>query len=123
MTHYAITIGEYSAYHIVAITSDKEVAQKLCELFTKQDGCDEARIEAYEDGEVLMDNTCYFVRVIDGKVTEVCQDNECYREAGEVSEMWKINGYYTYVLTNSEEKAAKIGKDRIMKYIAEKEGL
>ena len=31
--------------------------------------------------------------------------------------------YYTHVLTDSAEKAAKIGKDRIMKYIAKKEGL
>ena len=31
--------------------------------------------------------------------------------------------YYTHVLADTSEKAAKIGKDRIMKYIAEKEGL
>lgn len=49
MTLYAITKGEYSDYHICALTADKEKAERLKKIFT--DKWDEAEIEEYEDGE------------------------------------------------------------------------
>lgn len=49
MTIYAITKGDYSDYHICALTVNKEKAEQLKKLYTTKWG--EAFIEIFEDGE------------------------------------------------------------------------
>lgn len=134
MKLYAVTKGEYSDYHIVALTADKDVAEKLAKKYSNRtsvygDWFGEAQVEEYEDGVVLLDRDCYFVRVENGNVTEVVppntedtwfdEDEKLYNES-----VWKASiddNYYTYVLARNHDEAAKIGKDRVMQYIASRE--
>lgn len=86
---------------------------------------DKAKVEEYEDGKIILGKKLYFVRVEDGNVDDVAEELSDYY-LFDTSVFWVYGGkemYYTHVLTDTAEKAAKIGKDRIMKYIAEKESL
>ena len=58
-TFYAVTDGDYSDYHIVAITDNKERAENIKKLYTTK--YSEPMIEEYFDGEVS-DEAVYFVR-------------------------------------------------------------
>lgn len=56
MKIYAITQGEYSDYRIRAITTNKDKAEKLRDIYTDRYEYDvggtEAYIEEFEDGEL-----------------------------------------------------------------------
>ena len=125
MKLYAVTKGDYSDYHIITLTADKEAAKKIAKMFS--DECDVAKVEEYEDGKIILGKKLYFVRMVDGNVDDVAEDLSDYYLFDASVYRWHANRgkglYYTHVLTDTAEKAAKIGKDRIMKYIAEKEGL
>ena len=125
MKRYAVTKGDYSDYHIITLTADKEAAKKIAKMFS--DGYDVAKVEEYEDGKIILGKKLYFVRMVDGNVDDVSEDVSDYYLFDVSVYRWHANRgkglYYTHVLADTAEKAAKIGKDRIMKYIAEKESL
>ncbi len=132
MKLYAVTKGEYSNYHIIALTANKDVAEKLAKQFSKRSGMcainEPANVEEYEDGEYLVGKSVFFIRVKNGEVTQI--------EDGSADDTWLFpeevlydetvsedacGGYYTHVVADCAEKAAKIGKDRIMQHIAASE--
>lgn len=121
---YAVTKGDYSDYHIITLTADKEAAKKIAKRFS---GTYDAMVEEYEDGEIILGKELYFVRMVDGNIDDVTEDDSEYNlfdTSVYHGNTWGGKSmYYTHVLTDTAEKAAKIGKDRIMKYIAEKESL
>lgn len=124
MKLYAVTKGDYSDYHIITLTASKDAAKKIAKRFS---GTYDAIVEEYEDGEIILGKELYFVRMVDGNIDDVSVDKSDYA----LFDTSVCHGntwggkpmYYTHVLTDSAEKAEKIGKDRIMKYIAEKENL
>lgn len=124
MKLYAVTIGDYSDYHIITLTASKNAARKIAKRFS---GTYDARVEEYEDGEIILGKELYFVRMVDGNIYDVAEDESYYNLFDTSVHRENTWGgktmYYTNVLADSAEKAAKIGKDRIMKYIAEKAGL
>ena len=124
MKLYAVTKGDYSDYHIITLTASKDAAKKIAKRFC---GTYDAKVEEYEDGEIILGKELYFVRMVDGNIDDVTEDGSEYNLFDTSVYHGNIWGgkpiYYTHVLTDSAEKAAKIGKDRIMKYIAKKEGL
>ena len=124
MKLYAVTKGDYSDYHIIALTASKDAAKKIAKRFN---GADDAKVEEYEDGEIILGKELYFVRMVDGNIDDVTEDGSEYNLFDTSVYHGNTWGgkpiYYTHVLTDSAEKAEKIGKDRIMKYIAEKENL
>ena len=126
MKLYAVTKGDYSDYHIITLTADKKAAKEIAKMFSDGE-YDEAKVEEYEDGKIIVGKKLYFVRVVDGNVDDVAEDlSDYYLFDTFVFRGHMYHGkdmYYTHVLTDTAEKAAKIGKDRIMKYIAEKENL
>lgn len=124
MKLYAVTKGDYSDYHIITLTASKDAAKKIAKRFS---GSYDAKVEEYEDGEIILGKELYFVRMVDGNIDDVAEDDSDYSLFDTSVYHGNTWGgkpmYYTHVLTDTAEKAAKIGKDRIMKYIAEKEGL
>ncbi len=123
MKLYAITRGDYSDYHIITLTADKNVANQLAKRFKSNDDFyGDARIEEYEAGEIILGKELYYVRMEDGNITDVREDYSDYNIYN--TSVTKVKGlkgkevYYTYVLTDSRDKAQKIGKDRIMKHVA-----
>lgn len=126
MKLYAVTKGDYSDYHIIVLTADKEAAKKIAKMYSNSE-YGKAEVEEYEDGKIILGKKLYFVRVVDGNVDDVAEDLSDYH-LFDTSVFWghMYGGkemYYTHVLADTAEKAEKIGKDRIMKYIAEKENL
>ena len=126
MKLYAVTKGDYSDYHIITLTADKKAAKEIAKMFSDGE-YDKAKVEEYEDGKIIVGEKLYFVRVVDGNVDDVVVSNSDYDLFNtSVFPFYMDRGkknYYTHVLADTAEKAAKIGKDRIMKYIAEKENL
>ena len=130
MKLYAITEGDYSAYHIITLCSDKAVAESTYERLKKADEDYEYplhsyRIEEYTDGKVYSDKSLvpYFVRFDTPQCeVEIEEDAEyCYREyVG-----WKTDGsiWSIYVFAHNEEEAKKIASERRAKLIAERTGV
>ena len=116
MTYYAITKGEYSDYHICAITADKEKAERLKKIYT--DEWDDAEIEEYEDAE-------------NGEVRVFFRYD---LQNGEVS-AWDFNGeekvmatpdgaiFGVDVYAQDADHARKKAYDMIAKYMAENAGI
>lgn len=52
MIHYAVTEGEYSCYHIVAIVSDKQKAENLAKIY-------DGEVEEYDDSTIRDDLVWY----------------------------------------------------------------
>ncbi len=128
MKLYAVTKGDYSDYHIITLTADKEAAKRIAKMFSDGEyDYDKAKVEEYEDGKIILGKKLYFVRVVDGNVDDVVEDLSDYYLFDTSVLRGYMNGgkdmYYTHVLTDTAEKAEKIGKDRIMKYIAERMGI
>lgn len=130
MTLYAITEGDYSAYHIITLCSDKAVVESICERLNKADNGYEYplhsyRIEEYTDGKVYTDESLkgYYVR-FDGTECAVNIEEEiefCYREYV----TWKTDGtiFSLYVFAHNEEEAKKIASEKRAKLIAERTGV
>lgn len=120
MKIYAITQGDYSDYHICALTISKEKAEKIKKLYTKNSGYeDAAMIEEYEDGEV--EDIKFFWRY-DSEDDEVEIDK--YAECNEKERAYKYSNhdsYCAYVWSHDAEHARKKAQDMIAQYKAEKE--
>lgn len=129
MKIYVITKGDYSDYHICAVTEDKDKAKELKKIFT--DDWREANIEEYETNDcqrMLTHKYMYKGEVLlDGRVVvrNIEFDYIQPKEIGEVVETPKCKLYtmYTYINANCEEDALKIAKDRFAPYLALKKGV
>lgn len=121
MTHYVLTSGCYSDYHIVAVCSNRAKAEQIMERVnrTAYDQCD---IEEYEDAEPVAENlNCY------------CMNFETNTIRGDADIEYGIKGTYwedkrgiiyaLYVLAENEEVARKIAYDRRAMLMAQKEGV
>ena len=123
-TFYAVTDGDYSDYHIVAITDNKERAENIKKLYTTK--YSEPMIEEYFDGEVS-DEAVYFVRYkTDGNYDVYLDDfdmgnsniNVIYESTG--CDWFK---YDVTVMAKDENHAIKIAQDLWAEYKAKKEGI
>lgn len=120
---YALTDGTYSDYHIEALTADKGKAKRLHDIYG-------FNVEEYEDGEL----DAYYVNM-NGYLVYYSFDYGRERLSASVTAVQDkmINavskakpfddGYYVYVVAEDIEHARKIGKDLIMQYIAQEQGL
>ena len=130
---YAITTGNYSAYRILSLCSDRESAEKLKARIVKEaEGYpDECRIEEYDDGKVYTDESLkgWFLSFDrNGKVEDVEQDNfenglsvEPYGWFDD--EKKNIIKVFVYVLATDEQSAIKIAAEKRAVYLAQKEGI
>lgn len=124
MKLYAVTKGDYSNYHIITLTQNRNTAKALAKRFS--DAYDEAAVETWEDGQFLMGGSIYRVWSYGTEIRGCELDESDYnvQDIGMVSHISdKGNMYVTYVIAGSEEQASKIGKDRIVKHIAGRIGL
>ena len=124
MKLYAITDGEYSDYHIIALTADREAAEKISDMF-------QAVIEEFEDGETLLRNELYQfefdkdAKLIGEKHIELNSYNFDY-ETGVYPYGYGVFddlGYQVNVRTDKPEKAEKIAYDMLAEYRAKEEGI
>lgn len=84
MKIYVITAGEYSDYHIVAVTTDKEKADNFVKVHnnSKRFYYDDAYVEEYDtddfDIAVTDRNAKYFKVIFGCNYEKDCADFECY---------------------------------------------
>lgn len=128
MTAYVITKGEYSDYHICAVTLDKDKAEQLKKLFT--DEWHDAYIEEYEvDSHFPIDFPYFIVDKYSDRidVEEIQTDNyACEYDYGVVRKCHSRDNkvfYSVCIKAKDKEHAEKIALDKIAKYKAEKLGL
>lgn len=125
---YVVTQGDYSDYHIVAVTLDHNIAEKIAAKFSNDWG--DCRIEEYGDAEVMLKPAWY---IYFDKAGNVCDTTECdssygYSRIGEVYEnngLYYSRSYHIYVVVSADdlESAIKIAAEKRAKYLAEKLGL
>lgn len=122
---YVVTKGNYSDYHIVAVTTDRDVAEQICNKFSGEYFWDEARIEEYLDGKIMLRPawTIYFDK--SGNVTNccACNDEYDYEYVGQVIEMNHDKGLIVGVFADTKEAAIKIAAEKRAMYLAEKNGI
>lgn len=129
MTHYVLTSGSYSDYHIVTVFSNKAEADELCEKINARVGLwDECRVEEFEDGIVVpySDSKSYWVYFDKhGKVEryDCSSSNLEYCLMGDVSYCEKNGSFSIYLFADSDEEALKIASEKRAKYIAEHTGV
>ena len=118
MKIYAVTDGDYSDYHIIALTVDKERAENLAKIY-------KADIEEYEDAQE-------FPKMPMWKYDEGEYRVQCYiidPDANGKEHIYTRNpfGGITYygaeVYAEDEAHARKKAQDMIAQYKAEKEGI
>ena len=125
-TFYAITDGDYSDYHIIAITDNKERAENIKKLYSSK--YSEPMIEEFFDGEskdeVLYDvwyetNGSYKLFLQNFDMNELSNIN-IVKENVLRNDWWK---YSVLVMAKDENHAIKIAQDLWAEYKAKKEGI
>ena len=122
--YYVVTQGEYSDYHIVAVTSDREIAEKIAAKFTGRSYYDECRIEEYGDAEVMLKPAwlVYFDKNGNVDGTRECDSAYDYENIGIVREYNRCFGVGDIIVTvsaDAKESAIKIAAEKRAQYLAE----
>lgn len=133
---YVITAGDYSDYHICAVTTDKERAEFLKKWYFRNDA--DVEIEEYVDGEPDVPATADLVPIYVVTCTEKGDISHCFighyieRNEAPVSK-FKFFRYYQNsqaqeyfrgeLTAEDEEHAIKIVKDKRAKMLAERFGI
>ena len=113
-TFYAITDGDYSDYHIIAITDNKERAENIKKLYSGE--YSEPMIEEFLDGE-SKDEAFYYVRYdTDGSYNVSLQDfsRQNFSDINIVKENILRDGWWKYsviVMAKDKYHAIKIAQD------------
>jgi len=120
---YAITAGEYSDYHIITCTTDKQRAENMAKIY-------DAEVEEYDDG-IIDENIPWWIvrsynmteaKVEDGMAKLNLSGADYVTNDCLIYDYRKDSGYCViYVKAPIEEKACKIAQDEIAKYFYEKE--
>lgn len=123
---YVITKGEYSDYHICAVTLDRKEAERLRKRFSYSDEYgDNAKIEEY----VLNDESCnlkkkYIVEMPEGSNPILWRKRMFSLNVYESPKVKETADVPTvYVVANDDEHALKIAQDTYAEWKARNEGL
>lgn len=131
MKIYVITKGDYSDYHICAVSTDEKRAERLAELYT--DRYDYAKVEEYDtdaDTDILIEERIPF-RVTftsTGAVRRVDKEVECRESFSPRIVVGPANSFtpeciHVHLFAPSEEAAIKIAAEKRAAFLAEREGL
>ena len=117
MKVYVITQGEYSDYHIVGVTLDKEVAEKCVKVHSRERWSN-PRIEVYDTDEFRKyTKPCWIVDYDDMTV-------ERYQMVDGELDLQDADLFgYDFIYADTEQHAIKIAGERKAKMLAERAGL
>ncbi len=127
MTHYIVTEGSYSDYHICFVSSDKKVAEDYCHLFN----CDKVEVwpdevhlpRAFRYEATIASDGEIEVRVIHGAVREDRQ-HDLTKDIPEKDDNYKLTGRtWLRALGETEEQAKKIAIDAMARLNAKRAGI
>lgn len=119
--YYVIMRGDYSDRHIVAVTCDKQKANKIKQCYSDDYG--EARIEQWEESALNFDgyyrieyNTLDNNYEIEKQLPE-----DVYDDVNSICEYYHKDGFRVVVQAENKEIALKIARDLFAEYKAKKE--
>ena len=123
---YIVTRGEYSRYRVVAATTDRETAEKICDKFNDR-AWDECRIEEFPDAEVFLKNVWLVYFKKNGEVWK-CEESSRdydYKHIGRIDDGFYKRDYDLIVTVEADtlDDAIKIAAEKRAKYLAETYGL
>lgn len=124
MKIYVVTQGEYSDYHIITATTDKDIAEQIANKFNGN-MWNKTYIEEYDNAEIML-KPLFFVRFDKkGNVMECKLETSSYGYDSEYAVMkYDCNkNIFTYVVADTMESAIKIAAERRAKFLAEEIGL
>lgn len=135
MIAYVLTDGEYSDYHILGVTLDKETADQYAELH----GCE---VEEYDTDKISewSKKAVWYVKTrkcSDGDyiyketVVRICDDmdesrsfyNVLQEYSGDFIGAYYDEKFYMYVVANTAEQAKKIFHDKVAERKAKEAGI
>lgn len=123
MKIYVITSGEYSSYHICAVATDPERADRLAEFYSTK--YEPAEVEEYDTEDVpypINDRKSYYVRFDKHGNVEIIYEGPMGWRDEKVC--LYANSYVgTNVLAKDKKSAIKIAAERRAKFLTEKMGL
>lgn len=126
MKVYVITKGEYSEYHICAVSTDKEKANMLRDKYSNGDNCAYIEVFDTEKEEMVLKYEHIYMCKYHNKNHEIDVNLRLtfdYVYPQDFNVKKAKYGLYTYVLANTLEDAIKIASDKFAKYRAENMGL
>ena len=126
-TYYAVTDGDYSDYHIIAITDNKERAENIKKLYSGE--YSEPMIEEFFDSESKDEafydvwyeaNGSYSVRLQEFDKNYKFFNINIIEENAIRDDWWR---YRVLVMAKGKNHAIKIAQDLWAEYKAKKEGI
>ena len=127
MTHYVITNGEYSDYHIVAVYADREEAYKVCKILNDRCEYEDYKIEEYEDGSLVRyENLNTYCVLFDDNKTRIRENDSDDFEYCLRKEYWQYQDgtvWAVFVFASNKEEALKIASEKRAKLMAEQTGV
>ncbi len=126
---YIVTKGEYSCYRVVAATTDRKTAEKICDKFNRFSNwsMDRCHIEEYPDAEVFLKNVwnVYFKK--NGEVWK-CEEPDSdydYKRVGRITDTIYKSDYDLIITVEADtpDDAIKIAAEKRAKHLAETYGL
>lgn len=127
---YVVTVGRYSDYHIVALCSDKNKAEKIAACCN--DGGN-ANVREFEDGARMdLDRSVFKVNMstkfTSYGIKELFGEDKIAVLTGRMCKINKVifcsdGSYNVYVLADDADKALKIARDLVAEYKSGKEGI
>ena len=131
MKVYVVTSGEYSEYHIVGITLDKQVAETFVNSknATKGEYGSEFHLEEYETDDFQMIKegckpykACFYGNENGDRWCWATERELSYQDVGVVKTDYH-GDYEVIVFAKDEDHALKIGAEKVAEYKARKEGI
>ena len=124
---YIVTKGKYSDYHVIAATTNPELAKKIADKFSDDDGWDDCRVEEFPDAEVMLKSIwkVYFNKSGDVWTCELSNSEYDYSNLGRVIDTVYKRNYDLIITVEADDKdsAIKIAAEKRAQYLAEKIGL
>ena len=123
---YVITRGDYSDYHICAVTMDDVKAKTLAKMYSTR--YDAANVETWEtDTEAnvnaLNGRRQYYVNFNSDGSADVLRNNWDYEDFREGIIEDEYRYFSVRLYAKDEDSAIKIAAEKRAKYLAEKEGI
>ena len=115
MKIYAITKGAYSDYHIIALTIDKNKAERLRDMYSGE--YDVAVIQEYDDGDIEISELHWHYDAYDDSIEKISRDSPDW-SMGEYA-----TNYEAYVIAPDADHARKKAQDLIAAHRALRAGL
>ena len=117
---YVITKGDYSDYHICAVTMDYDRAKRMQKLYSDRYG--EANIETYTLDEAKTTGRVYYVEFENDVSVAIHMDEDDDYDNKPIVDSW-FNPIRVYVRAKDEAHALKIAQDEYAKWKAEQAGI